>query len=399
MNGVPQRRFTNVIRAMLPALALSACATMHRPAVSERVARDAAIAEIPGARFWGDSPVPAGSAVPPSGKAVSILALSGGSDEGAFGAGFLNGWTRSGRRPTFDIVTGVSTGALIAPLAFLGSDYDARLTRAFTTVNRKDIFSVRFPPSIPFSTSVAKTKPLQRLIARSYDDATIDAIGAQHLRGRRLYVGTANLDAQRTVIWDLGAIASSKSARRHALFRAVLLASSSIPLMFPPVFIDADTDGRPVRELHVDGGTVAGMLATPPALDAHSPGGPGSRLFLLVNSRLGGDYQMVKASLTGITKRALTLAIQSALRERTRGAYDWSRREGVGFHLSYIAPDFGPDDAPIFDPAYMRRLYDYGWDKGARAAWDDRPPFGDKAERKAIGKPLTELARLERPAR
>ncbi len=358
-------------------LMLTGCATMRRPAVTEADGRDAIIAGMPGVRFWGDLPMPRDTAVPATRRATSVLALSGGADDGAYGAGFLNGWTRSGTRPEFDIVTGVSTGALIALFAFLGPVHDGRLAAAFTGIGKNDVYRGHFPLAIPFATSATSSKPLKRLIDAHCDRATIDAVAVQHRLGRRLYVGTANLDAQRTVIWNMGAIAASPSLRRYALFRDVLLASSSIPVVFPPVFIDAVAGTRDLREMHVDGGTSAGLLAAPPTLDSAPSGGPRLRLYLLVNSRLGGDHELVKPSIAGIAKRAMSLAVQTALRERAGSAYYWSQRQAVGYRLTYIAADFETGDEAPFDTAYMRRLYAYGEARGARGQWEPKPPVGD----------------------
>ncbi len=237
-------------------LALSGCATIHREPFTEALQIVATIPGIPAARFWPMSPTPPGrwprrSRV--AGGEKTMLALSGGSDKGAFGAGLLNGWTQAGTRPEFSIVTGVSTGALIAPFAFLGPDEDAELKRLYTTISAKDIFRTRFALAIPASPSAASTKPLARLIAGVATDALIDRVAREHARGRRLFIGTANLDAQRMVIWNMGAIAASKAPNRYVLFRQVLLASSSIPGVFPPVMIQAEAGGRTISEMHVDG--------------------------------------------------------------------------------------------------------------------------------------------------
>ena len=232
---------TRVMAAIALAAALPGCATIHRSAFSEDQSALAAIPGIPDARFWADAP-DAGRKMTAAYSAADgqtqMLALSGGSDNGAFGAGLLNGWSKSGTRPEFTTVTGVSTGALIAPLAFLGRDQDAVLTRLFTEVSAKNIFKNRFLLAVPFSPSVASTTPLAAMIDATMTDALIDRIGAENARGRRLFVGTANIDAQRSVIWNMGAIAASKAPSHYALFRQVLLASASIPGLFPPVIID-----------------------------------------------------------------------------------------------------------------------------------------------------------------
>lgn len=266
--------------AAVASLALQGCATIQRSPFTEAQQAEASIPGIPQARFWADAADAARLMSPgltgPQGE-KTMLALSGGSDNGAYGAGLLNGWSQSGKRPEFTIVTGVSTGALIAPLAFLGADQDATLERLFTTVSSNDIYRSRFALAIPLSPSAASTKPLERLIAATMNDALIDRIGQEHVRGRRLFVGTANLDAQRMVIWNMGAIAASDAEGRHALFRQVLLASSAIPAFFTPVMIKTRSAQRTISEMHVDGSTTAQMLTLPDdAITGDIPAG-GSR--------------------------------------------------------------------------------------------------------------------------
>ena len=173
----------------------SGCATAHRVTFNRADQLHAVIPHVAASRFWSDSLDDDKDSLPPhrAGEPMTVLALSGGSDDGAYGAGFLNGWTRSGVRPEFTIVTGVSTGSLIAPFAFLGSAYDAQLTAAYTKTDAHDVYHTRFPLAIPFATSVATTKPLSHLIRAYYTDAVIDAVASQHRRGRRLFVGTTNL--------------------------------------------------------------------------------------------------------------------------------------------------------------------------------------------------------------
>lgn len=310
-----------------------------------------------------------------------MLALSGGGDGGAYGAGFLNGWTQSGKRPEFAIVTGVSTGALLAPFAFLGSRYDDRLTQAFTSIGPRDIYNARFALVIPFSLSAAGTKPLAKRIGLYFSDAIIDDIAREHRKGRRLFVGTANLDAQRSVVWNMGAIAASGSPERYRLFRRVILASCAIPAVFPPVLIETRSGTQRLREVHVDGSTTGALLAIPPAASPTSLGRASGRptdLYVIVDSQLGGDFQLTKGGILAIAQRALSLATSSATREQVVTAFLWSRRNGAAFHLSYIDTDFD-FGAPHtnFDTAYMRRLYAYGAGRGMAGAWLTTPPTGD----------------------
>lgn len=379
-----------MIRPPLPALALAlalvalpalpGCATIHRAPYTVAQSRVAVIAGAPDIRFWADATDAARRMRPGrSTGRVTMLALSGGADEGAYGVGLLNGWSRSGMRPTFTIVTGVSTGALIAPFAFLGASDDATIARLYTTIDAKDVYRPRFPLAIPGSTSAASTKPLAGLIERWVTPTLVDRIAAAHREGRRLFVGTANLDAQRMVIWDMGAIAASALPNRVALFRRVLLASSSIPAIFPPVMIDAVADGRTIRELHVDGGTTAQFLSVPRQLvvdDASPPDSGRLTLYLLVNGRLGDDFQLVKPRTIPILRRAYALNQQSALLSLASTSYLYARDHRIDWNLSFIGNDV-PASSKLFDTVYMRRLYDYGYARGLRGGeWRKQPPDG-----------------------
>lgn len=362
---------------------LTSCATLPTRFYTERQQAVAQIPGIPDARFWADDPIAlaASRATPPDGGPVAMLALSGGGDGGAYGAGFLNGWTRSGKRPDFAIVTGVSTGSLIAPFAFLGSRYDDRLKQAFTTIGPKDIYNTRFPPAILFSVSAAGTKPLARLIDRYFTPAIIDEVGREHRRGRRLFVGTANLDAQRSVVWNMGAIAASSAPGRYDLFRRVILASCAIPAFFPPVVIDSSSGGQRLREVHVDGSTTGSLLAIPPVVSATSgPGalGRGVDLYLIVDAQLGGDFRLAKGGILTVVQRATSLATSAATREQVTTAFLWTRRNAAAYHLTYIDADFDFGGPHVnFDTAYMNRLYAYGDARGMAAAWLATPPAGD----------------------
>jgi len=163
---------------------------------------------------------------------INILTLSGGADHGAFGAGFLNGWTASGTRPEFKFVTGVSTGAIIAPLAFLGPEYDGVLKEGFTTIGAEDIYQKRGVSAL-WSDSLVDSAPLENLINKYIDQAVLIAVARAHSQGRRLYIGTTHMDADRLVVWNMGAIANSGHPNALTLFRKVILASSSIPLVSP----------------------------------------------------------------------------------------------------------------------------------------------------------------------
>ncbi|MCA3556495.1 MAG: patatin-like phospholipase family protein, partial [Aestuariivirga sp.] len=185
----------------------------------------------------------------------NFLALSGGGSNGAFGAGLLTGWTEAGTRPEFTIVTGISTGSLTAPFAYLGPPYDKLLTEAYTQISGRDVFRRKPVLSALRSSAAADNTPLRQLVARYVTDRMVADIAVQNGRGRKLLIGTTNLDAGRPVVWDIGAIAASGEPDRKQLIQDILVASSSIPGLFPPVKIKVVADGKTFDEMHVDGGT------------------------------------------------------------------------------------------------------------------------------------------------
>lgn len=291
------------------------------------------------------------------------LAISGGGDNGAFGAGLLNGWTASGTRPEFKVVTGVSTGALIAPFAFLGPRYDHKLTEFYTTISQKDIFKPRGMIKGVLSDAMADSTPLANIIAANTDQALLDAIAAEYAKGRVLLVGTANLDSLEPVIWNMTAIAASRSPGALQLFRSVLLASASIPGAFPPVMIDVTVDGVHHQEMHADGGTMAQVFVYPPSIDAAliQQAAPRRRvLYIIRNARLDSVMENVPRKTMSIAARAIgSLTTTQGVGDLYR-IFVATQRDNVEYNLAYIAPTFRPHPDEQFDTAYMRELYDYG---------------------------------------
>ncbi|HWT09995.1 MAG TPA: patatin-like phospholipase family protein [Roseomonas sp.] len=302
--------------------------------------------------------------------ARNFLALSGGGDNGAFGAGLLVGWSASGRRPVFDVVTGISAGALIAPFAFLGPDYDPQLREVFTEVAPHDVLRMgNLLRAVLFGEALADTSPLYRLIERHVNAAMLSAIAAEYGRGRLLLIGTTNLDLGRPVLWNIGAIAASGHPQALDLFRRILLASASIPGAFPPVLVDVELQGRAYQEMHVDGGASIQMFLYPPTLRlAARPRGqrvPVERTAWVVrNGRLDTEWAATNRSILGIASRsAATLLHFSAVNDITR-IYLTTQRDGVNFRLAYIGPDFDAPRGEPFETAYMRALFEYGFRQG-----------------------------------
>jgi predicted patatin/cPLA2 family phospholipase len=229
---------------------------------------------------------------------VNYLAVSGGGDNGAFGAGLMNGWTETGTRPEFKMVTGVSTGALIAPFAFLGSDYDATLREVYTTMTPEKVYRARGFSAALFDDAMADTTPLSQVIAGYADQKMFDAIAREYQKGRLLLIGTTNLDAQRPVIWNIGALATSGHPGALDLFRKILRASAAIPGAFQPVLIDVEIDGRKYQEMHVDGGAIAQLFLYPASIDLSKSGVRRVRhAYIIRNAPLDPDYSATCCAL------------------------------------------------------------------------------------------------------
>jgi len=305
-----------------------------------------------------------------------FLAISGGGDNGAYGAGFLNGWTASGKRPEFKVVTGVSTGALIAPFAFLGPKYDYVLEKVYTQTSQKDIFKKRgMIKGALFGDAMADTRPLANVIASYVNQQLLDEIAAEYAKGRVLLVGTANLDSLEPVIWNMTAIAASKDPRSIPLFRSVLLASASIPGAFPPVMIDVDVDGVRHQEMHVDGGTMAQVFFYPPSVNVSQAAQRQRTLYIIRNARLDVDWASVERRTMSIAARAIgSLTRTQGIGDLYR-IYATTQRDGIDFNLTYIPATFNTPHVEEFDTNYMRELYGVGMQlaKG-NYQWQKYPP-------------------------
>jgi hypothetical protein len=381
--------------SLLPLLLAVACGTVPRlDAPPPEAAESIAVLGIPNARFWPDRDRDAlvreamlmaeRAAAAPSrsqDQSTDFLAISGGGDNGAFGAGLLVGWTAAGTRPEFRVVTGISAGALIAPFAFLGPSYDPALREVFTAVARDDILILRrLTFAVLFGEALADTGPLYRLIARHADQAMLDAIAAEYARGRLLLIGTVNLDLQRPAVWNIGAIAESRHPRALELFRSVLLASAAIPGAFPPVLIDVEVDGRRHQEMHVDGGAATQVFLYPPPVElrerTRAPLADGARTaWVIRNDRLDPEWSNTRRGLFTISRRALSTLIHfSGLNDVIR-IFAATGRDGVAFRLAYIDSGFDVTRSGSFDPAYMRALFEHGQAR-ARSGnpWVSAPP-------------------------
>ncbi len=325
--------------------------------------QDAAV--IPGirdARFWADSEAEFLAAL---GTAKGTwLALSAGGEDAAFAAGLLNGLSESGKRPEYTVVTGVSSGALLAPFVFLGPARDAELRRDFTTITAADVFE-----DVKRADSLFDTWPLRDFIAKRITPQLLAEIAVEHRRGRRLFVLTANIDAARPVAWNMGAIAAHGDETALKLFRDVLLASGSVPGVFPPVMIDVEANGRRFQEMHVDGGLGATIFVAPDSLLLNSSSSrlPATQLTIIVNGKLSSEFAVIDRSLPIILGRALTLGVKRGTRAAIAVIAAAAQRSGTDFNLAYVDEGFDVPSRGLFDPEYMQALYEFGARQGRSA--------------------------------
>ncbi len=399
-------RFTRYIPFALPALIFvfailisGGCAVTGRlPAVPLALASEAGPIEIPDARFYPDSDAvkleslgkrtferemrhlgikDPTKPLPPS----HFIAISGGGDDGAFGAGLMVGWTEKGDRPNFRMVTGVSTGALSAPFVFLGPSYDDALKRVYTKTEASNVFEKRGPVMAAIAAdAMTDTGPLREMISGFVDHRMMSHIAEEYGKGRLLMVMTTNLDQGRAVIWNIGAIAESRHPKARELIIDVLLASASIPAVFPPVMIDVSHGGRQYQEMHVDGGATAQAFLYPSSykLKEASVRERVKRVrnaYLIRNGRLHRAETEVKRQTLSVATQATSAMIASSGVNDAYRIYLTTKRDGVRFNLAYIEDDFGEPYKGPFDRDYMTKLFEFGYQKGkAGYHWHNVPP-------------------------
>ena len=385
------------LMAVVVMVGLNGCATTmaFNPVPAKAVAR-AQLAGFTNIRVWGDAK-PAEAAALLEARAPSFvtaatgmpfkshsneyayLALSGGGSNGAYGAGLLVGWTASRQRPAFKVVTGVSTGALAAPFAFLGSSYDGKLREIYTQYSTNDLGSQHLFAALLGGPSLIDSQGLETLLERYVDGHVLSAIAREHERGRRLLVTTTNVEAERQVIWNLGAIAASRHPSALSLFRRILLASAAVPGVFPPVLIKVVADGQEFEEMHADGGMVGQVFFVPPkqlALSAmSSAGGAVPTLYVIRNGKLGPEYQSVTPTGLEIAGRSLGTLIKNQARGDLERLSGIAAQAGMSFKLAAIPATFTAISEEPFDRAYMRKLFDLG-NQQARTGyiWAKAPP-------------------------
>ncbi|ARP97862.1 putative acylesterase/phospholipase RssA [Pseudorhodoplanes sinuspersici] len=374
------------------------CATVFpRNIVPEQLSNEAELAGMPNIRVWGDAPAESfvalfraerhkmaafTSAVGRSeqqSRAFNIVAISGGADNGAFGAGLLVGWSDAGTRPDFDVVTGVSAGALTAPFVYLGQGKDVQLREIFTKYTRSDIYDPGIIAPL-FGGGLVDSSPLGSLIANYVDEAFLRDVARERKKGRILLIGTTNLDAERPVLWDMGRIAMSGHPQALSLFRKVLLASASIPGAFPPVRIKVRAGGQTYEELHVDGGVTQQVFVPPSSVAGRGLGSatkasPARRLFIIRNGKITPEWEAVEEGIFSISRRSVFTLIKSQSIGDLYRIYVNALADGTDFNLAAIPSSFSVRWAEPFEKAYMQALYDEGYRSGVQGyRWIKVPP-------------------------
>jgi predicted acylesterase/phospholipase RssA len=367
------------------------------PAVPEELTARAEVPGIPRVRYWVGVDVElfvrdvlealereakhrARSGLEGELPAATLLGVSGGGDNGAFGAGLLCGWSQSGNRPRFKAVTGVSSGALIAPFAFVGPEYDHVLRSVFTSVGPSDVARKRSLLAAINNDAMADNRPLWKQISRHADEGLLTKIADEHANGRILLVGTTNLDARQPVVWNMGKIAASGAPGALHLFRTILLASAAIPGAFPPTMVRVEADGETYEEMHVDGGASAQVFLYPPSMRgvAASVGEEMTRKFdvyIIRNSRVRAAWAPVKRRTLSITGPAIRSLLHTQGFGDLYRIYATTQRDGLDFNLAFIDDDFNAEHPQEFDTQYMRTLFDYGFRHGRDGyPWKKTPP-------------------------
>jgi hypothetical protein len=380
-------------------LLLAACGSRaNLEPVPEDLTTEAVVPGFETARYWGDntSPEVINALLADRQEAMStlmqtktregrprelnFLAVSGGGQYGAFTAGALVGWSKLGTRPEFDIVTGISTGSIIAPFAFLGPEYDHVIETIYTTLSTKDVARKTPVAGLFGGSAFSDTAPLKLQIAKYVTPEFLELIAAEHAKGRRLLVGTTNLDAVRPVVWDMGRIAASGHPSAPELFRSVILASAAIPVAFPPVFFEVEAGGETFVEMHVDGGVSSQVAALAPQLPASRAADLAVRptkrtLYVIMNGAARAPASPVSASALSIGAASVDALWYVQARGDQYRIYATAQRDRVKPYFAWMGEDFTAVAEEEFDPKFMKQLFDYGEQRLVSGTlWRDAPP-------------------------
>ncbi|SHH31270.1 patatin-like phospholipase family protein [Ferrimonas marina] len=309
------------------------------------------------------------------------LALSGGGANGAYAAGILSAWSERGDRPQFDIITGVSTGAIIGIFAYLGQDYDQAMVDYYTTTSMEDLFSLRNPFRILSSKSFFDTERFEQEVRETVNWEVMTRMAAVRASGRLLLIGTANLDNQRLAIWDLGRIAQVGTPQALTLLQDLVIASSSVPGAFPAKLLSVSSGGEQFDEMHVDGGVLRQVFLMPQWLNLHelAPDNP-NRVYVIRNGPMLPSYQATTITMTQIAARSMESLFMSQGNGDVEFIYHYALANEFEFRVAHIDTDFQVPHPPM-SLDYMQALFAYGQDKFRKGAvWETVPPSLRKLE-------------------
>ena len=371
---------------------LAGCASLpERKPVPESVLTVATVDGYQDVRLWGDDELSAderaewhslllAAARKRNKRTANYLVLSGGGGDGAFGAGFLTGWTKTGQRPEFDIVTGISIGALVAPYAFVGSSQDDTLREMFASYRGHDFYSRDNVQQVITGGLSSADSPLRDAVEKRVNEDLLTAVAREYGRGRLLFVGTTHLDAQRTIMWNLGKIAASRRPDRRALFVDVLLAAASIPVVLPAVPIRVVANDKSYDELHVDAGTQSEAFFAPPQIsmrDVDKALGRRRthRLYIIRNDKLAPEYKTVDNEPFDIARRSLSTLLKAHAVADLYRIHAIARRDGISYNLAAIPAKLDAGNGGEFDPTHLRVVFAAG-ERLARNGypWRHKPP-------------------------
>ena len=315
---------------------------------------------------------------------LDILAISGGGSNGAYGAGVISGWTKSGTRPNFDIVTGVSTGALIAVLAFAGPEYDEELRKLYTEQTNQAIYREKGFIAGIFSDSYYDYTPFKNQIQQVFDTKLLNKIAAEHRKGRRLYIASTNIDAGKLVVWDLGKLAASKRHNKLLRSQKIIRASAAVPGFFKPVYIKP-RNGIEIRQAHVDGSVKAPVLIRNFMFDRPAKK---KNLYVLLNSqmKLADATKAVEPDIASISTKTINEMLRGLLYKTVYQGYVTARNARSSFHMTYIPDTAKPIEFGLdFDREKMRALFRLGVHDGlSMNRWLTEPPRLESHERVAL---------------
>ena len=386
-----QQKLYHLLIIIVCLLVSSGCAHV-RHAVPENLVGKAVVIGMPDIRYYTDKPdslfmrQSLADSFKDEGKSeylvdgiktYPVLIIGGGVSNSAYGIGLLKGWLHSGSRPVFKIVTGYSSGSLLAVATFSGKEYEDRLADLFTSISTKDVVKQKSIFSILFGDSVNTSALFAKKIDDIMDENLMAKIAQEHRKGRRLYVGTSDLDAQEFVIWDMGALASQGGLDSLNLFRKIILASCSFPVMLPPVYFQVEAGGRRYDEMHADGGVVGGIFYIYQLMEGEGSGSRGfrTRLYVLNCCYMSPHSKQVEDNLTAITSRLIETNGSSKMSGDTYRIYAFAKEKEWDYNLAYIPEDFNPNQKEMFDKQEMQRLFKRGYDDAAVGyKWHKAPP-------------------------